>query len=159
MAYISFGKFGKKEQWGKEKEIFLDELRLLMSRITKNGENKELYAKSNETELAKTLKQMIAKKNYDHSNFDFSISDFMLRLGLSYKILTKSEKKEIFEMEFTYDNWKNKSEILYSSSIPFTKNSKSLKVFEFKLKSTNSNSSIISRILVVFTSSVEKLVR
>ena len=27
MAYISFGKFGKKEQWGKEKEIFLDELR------------------------------------------------------------------------------------------------------------------------------------
>ena len=62
MAYISFGRFGKKEQWGKEKEIFLDELRLLMSRITKNGENKELYSKSNETELAKTLKQMIAKK-------------------------------------------------------------------------------------------------
>ena len=64
MAYISFGKFGKKEQWGKEKEIFLDELRLLMSRITKNEENKELYA-------AKTLKQMIAKKNYDDFNFDF----------------------------------------------------------------------------------------
>ena len=115
MAYISFGKFGKKEQWDREKEIFLEELRLLMSRITKNGENKELYAKSNETELAKTLKQMIAKKNYDHSNFDFSISDFMLRLGLSYKILTKSEKKEILEMEFTYDNWKKKSEILYNN--------------------------------------------
>ena len=27
-------------------------------------------------------------------------------LGLSYKILTKSEKKEIFDMEFTHDNWK-----------------------------------------------------
>ena len=47
MAYISFGRFGKKEQWDREKEIFLEELRLLMSRITKNGENKELYAKSN----------------------------------------------------------------------------------------------------------------
>ena len=36
MAYISFGRFEKKEQWGKEKEIFLVELRLLVSRITKN---------------------------------------------------------------------------------------------------------------------------
>ena len=90
MAYISFGRFGKKEQWDREKEIFLEELRLLMSRITKNGENKELYAKSNETELAKTLKQMIAKKNYSYFNFEDSISSFMFRLGLSYKILTKN---------------------------------------------------------------------
>ena len=115
MAYISFGRFGKKEQWEGEKEIFLDELRLLVSRITKNEENKELYAKANETELTRTLKQMIAKKNYDDFYFDDAISAFMFRLGLSYKILTKSEKKEIFEMEFTYDNWKNKSEILYNN--------------------------------------------
>ena len=115
MAYVTFGRFGKKEQWGKEKEIFLDELRLLMSRITKNGENKELYAKSNETELAKTLKQMLAKKDYDDFWFYEAISDFMFRLGLSYDILTKSEKKEIFEMDFTYDNWKKKSEILYNN--------------------------------------------
>ena len=39
MAYISFGRFGKKEQWEGEKEIFLDELRLLVSSITKNKEN------------------------------------------------------------------------------------------------------------------------
>ena len=97
MAYISFGRFGKKEQWDRENEIFLDELRLLLSIITKNKENKELYAKANEIELAKTLKQIIAKKNYDHFNFDFSIADFMLRLGLSYKILTKSEKKKYLE--------------------------------------------------------------
>ena len=58
---------------------------------------------------------MIAKKNYDDFNFDFSITDFMQLLGLSYKILTKSEKKEIFGMEFTYDNWKNKSKILYNN--------------------------------------------
>ena len=44
MAYISFG---KKEQQEKEKEIFLDELRLFVSRLTKNGENKELYKKAN----------------------------------------------------------------------------------------------------------------
>ena len=115
MAYISFGRFGKKEQWEGEKEIFLEELRLLVSTITKNKENKELYAKANEIELAKTLKQMIAKKNYDDFYFDDAISAFMFRLGLSYKILTKSEKKEIFEMEFTYDNWKSKSEILYNN--------------------------------------------
>ena len=81
MAYISFGIFGKKEQWGKDIEIFFDELRFLVSRITKNEENKELYAKANETELARTLKQMIAKKIYDDFNFDFSITDFMLRFG------------------------------------------------------------------------------
>ena len=115
MAYITFERFGKKEQWEGDKEIFLDELRLLMTRITKNEENKEIYAKANEIELAKTLKQMIAKKNYDDFNFDAGFAGFMLRLGLSYKILTKSEKKEIFEMEFTYDNWKNKSKILYNN--------------------------------------------
>ena len=115
MAYVTFGRFGKKEQWERDKEIFLDELRYLMSRITKEEENKEIYAKANEIELAKTLKQMIAKKNYDDFNFDAGISGFMLRLGLSYKILTKSEKKEILEMEFTYDNWKKKSEILYNN--------------------------------------------
>ena len=81
MAYISFGIFGKKEQWGKDIEIFFDELRFLVSRITKNEENKELYAKANEIELSKTLKQMIAKKIYDDFNFDFSITDFMLRFG------------------------------------------------------------------------------
>ena len=108
MAYITFERFGKKEQWEKEKEIFLDELRLLVSRLTKNKENKELYAKANEIELAKTLKQMLAKKDYDDFWFYEAISDFMFRLGLSYDILTKSEKKEIFEMDFTYDNWKKK---------------------------------------------------
>ena len=115
MAYITFERFGKKEQWEKEKEIFLDELRLLVSRLTKNKENKELYAKANEIELAKTLKQMLAKKDYDDFWFYEAISDFMFRLGLSYDILTKSEKKEIFEMDFTYDNWKKKSEILYNN--------------------------------------------
>ena len=115
MAYITFERFGKKEQWEKEKEIFLDELRLLVSRLTKNKENKELYAKANEIELAKTLKQMLAKKDYDDFWFYDAISDFMFRLGLSYDILTKSEKKEIFEMDFTYDNWKKKSEILYNN--------------------------------------------
>ena len=93
----------------------MDELRFLMTRITKNEENKEIYAKANEIELAKTLKQMIAKKNYDDFNFEYGISDFMFHLGLSYRILTKSEKKEIFEMEFTFDNWKNKSKILYNN--------------------------------------------
>ena len=44
MAYISFG---KKEQQEKEKEIFLDELRLFVSRLTKNEENKELDKKVN----------------------------------------------------------------------------------------------------------------
>ena len=34
-------------------------------------------------------------------------------------ILTKSEKKEIFEMEFTYDNLKKKLEILYNNYLMY----------------------------------------
>jgi len=115
MAYITFERFGKKKQWDRDKEIFLYELRLLISRLTKNKENKEFYSKANEIEIAIALKQMLAKKNYDNFWLDDSLIDFMLHLGLSYEILTKDEKIEIYEMEFTYDNWKNKSDILYNN--------------------------------------------
>ena len=66
MAYITFERFGKKKQWDRDKEIFLYELRLLISRLTKNKENKEFYSKANEIEIAIALKQMLAKKNYDN---------------------------------------------------------------------------------------------
>ena len=115
MTYITFGRFGKEEQRKRDKEVFLEELRLLITTITKNEENKELYAKSNEIEIAEALKQIIAKNDYDGVIFDLAFADFMLRLGLSYKLLTKNEKKEIFEMEFTYDNWKKKTEILFNN--------------------------------------------
>ena len=111
MAYISFWRFGKEEQWEREKEIFLDELRLLVSSITKNKEKKELYTKANETELAKTLKQIIAKKimmiliSMIQSLFLCFFWDYLI------KFLQKV-KKNIFEKEFNYDNWKNKSKIL-----------------------------------------------
>ena len=112
MAYVTFGRFGKEEQWKRDKEVFLDELRNLISELTKN---EELYAKANEIEIVKALKPIIAKKCYDGFWFDEALIDFMLDLGLSYEILTKKEKKEIYEMEFTYDNWKKKSEILYNN--------------------------------------------
>ena len=94
MAYISFGRFGKEEQQGREKEIFLDELRLLLSIITKNKENKELYAKANENELAKTLKQMIAKKIM--MIFIFMIQSLLLCFEWDYliKFLQKMKKKK-----------------------------------------------------------------
>ena len=48
MAYITFERFGKKEQWEGDKEIFLDELRLLMTRITKNeNSSKDIKEKIN----------------------------------------------------------------------------------------------------------------
>jgi len=79
---------------GKRERNIFGWIKTFSARITKNEENKELYAKANEAELARTLKQMIAKKNYDDFNFDFSITDFMQLLGLSYKILQKVKKKK-----------------------------------------------------------------
>ena len=62
---------------------------------------------------------MLAKKDYDDFEFYHSISDLMLHFGFCYNILTKSEKKEIFEMEFTYDNLKKKLEILYNNYLMY----------------------------------------
>ena len=96
MAYISFGRFGKEEQWEREKEIFLDELRLLVSSITKNKENKELYTKANETELAKSLKLMIEKKII--MIFILMIQSLLLCFVWDYliKLLQKVKKRNIW---------------------------------------------------------------
>ena len=58
---------------------------------------------------------MIAKKKYDDFNFDFSITDFMLLLGLSYKIFTKSGKKRNIWYGIYLWQLEKKSEILYNN--------------------------------------------
>ena len=111
MEYITFGRFGREEYWKKDREIFLDELRRLVSELAKN---KDLYEKANENELAKSLKPLFKKKFFNHS-IKYYLGDFMRHMGLSYDILTSKEKEEIKEMEFTYENWEKKSEELYNN--------------------------------------------
>ena len=41
----------------------------------------------------------------------------MARFGLSYKVLTKKEKEEVIDMDFTFENWREKSEELYNNYV------------------------------------------
>ena len=47
MEYITFGRFGREEHWKKDKEVFLTQLKELISELSKN---EELYEKANEIE-------------------------------------------------------------------------------------------------------------
>ena len=107
MDYITFGRFGLKEHWNRSKELFLTALKELVSKLTKSEE----YEKENEIEIAKRLKQLLKKPE---SVVREPLIVFMLQMGLSYGFLTKKEKEEIKEMEFTYENWEKKSEELYN---------------------------------------------
>ena len=108
MEYITFGRFGREEHWKQDKEVFLTQLKKLISELSKN---EELYEKANEIEIAKSLKQILKKPKSDVRE---PLIILMLHMGLSYDILTRKEKEEIKEMEFTYKNWEKKSEELYN---------------------------------------------
>ena len=108
MEYITFKRFGREEHWAKDKEIFLIKLKELIAELTKN---EELYEKADEIEIAKSLKQILKNPKYDECE---PLNVFMMHMGLSYDILSKKEKEEIKEMEFTFKNWEKKSEELYN---------------------------------------------
>ena len=127
MDFITFGRFGGEEHWKRDKGLFLTRLKYLISELTKNevsyekeNENEIEIANENEIEIARNLKQILLKK--PESDVSFSLSVFMLQMGLSYKILTKKEKEEIKKMEFTFENWEKKSKELYNDYLKKTLN-------------------------------------
>ena len=121
---ITFGRFGHAEDYQKDKEFFLKRLNYLIYLL--NGyEGKKDYK---EAEIIKPLKEKLKpeikadEKSY-YSNGSIScLSCFLEIMGLSYYHLTPKEKEEILEMDFTYDNWKNKSIELINSFIQRIKN-------------------------------------
>ena len=106
--YVTFGRFGREEHWKRDKEVFLIKLKYLISSLVNN---KELYEKSSEIEIAKSLKELLKNPK---SDIHEPLIIFMIHMGLSYDILKKEKKEEIKEMEFTYENWEKKSEELYN---------------------------------------------
>ena len=106
-SIITFGRFRRKEHWDRDKEIFIKYLKELVYRLT---DDKVLSEKDNELEIAGPLKQILKEQNtFFNLIFPDFLSSFMAHMGLSYYNLTKQEKKEILEMEFTFENWKNKT--------------------------------------------------
>ena len=104
---ITFGRFGHVEDRKKEKEIYLEQLNLLLKRLTQFKDNKEYKEK----EIIKPLKAILKIKENSYFNFFFhdALSIFLKIMGFSYYNLTKKEIEEIIDMDFTFENWEKKS--------------------------------------------------
>ena len=107
-----FGRYGPVEDTKIEKKLFLERLNGLVHTFEYN--NKKEY---NEKEIIDVVKIILKKYITDsYSNLYTDIfSAFLSPMGLSYYILSPEEKKEILEMDYTYDNWKIKSQELIDS--------------------------------------------
>lgn len=107
-----FGRYGPVEDTKIEKKLFLERLNDLVHTFEYN--NKKEY---NEKEIIDVVKIILKKYITDsYSNLYTDIfSAFLSPMGLSYYILSPEEKKEILEMDYTYDNWKIKSQELIDS--------------------------------------------
>ena len=86
-----------------------------------NGLNQILDSKDkkeyNEKEIVDVLKIKLMECVTDSIyNIETEVfTSFLVSMGLSYYILSPEEKKEILEMDYTYDNWKRKMQELIES--------------------------------------------
>ena len=108
MQLVTFGRFGYEKHWKKDKEVFLENLKEFAKDLSKF--DKELSKKDNEKEIVKSLNPILKEKknNFDSRLID-SLDYFILQMGILYIHVAEEDRKEIFQMDFTYDNWKNKS--------------------------------------------------
>ena len=107
-----YGRYGFVEDTKEEKKLFLERLNYLIHSLEYN--DKKEY---NEKEIIDVTKIVLKKYVTDsyHNLYTDALSIFLTSMGLSYFILTPEEKKEILEMDYTYDNWRIKSQELIDS--------------------------------------------
>ena len=116
---ITFGRFGHVEDIQKDKEFFLARLNFLIYKLN-SFDGKDDYK---EEEIVKPLKEKLNERIKEEESFfgtgvTYSmISSFLGVMGLNYFNLTRKEKEEIIEMDFTYNNFKTKSIELINSFI------------------------------------------
>ena len=116
---ITFGRFGHKEDIQKDRELFLESLNNLIYELNSYKGKKDYK----EMEIIKPLKEKINQRIKGEESFFATgvtytfLTFFLQKMGLSYFKLTQKEKEEVIKIDFTYDNWKNKSIELINSFI------------------------------------------
>ena len=114
MPLITFGRIGYEKHWKKDKEVFLENLKRFAKELSKF--DKELSKKDNEKEIVESLSPILKEQN---QNFEIrhigSLEYFIYQMGILYIHITEEERKNIFEMDFTYENWKNQSLVLLNN--------------------------------------------
>lgn len=116
---ITFGRLAHVKDKQEEKKIFLYHLNTLISCLS--GGNEKKYK---EMEIIKPLKKKLKREenSYFNSIYKSCFSFFLENMGLSYYNLTKKEREEIIDMDFTYENWEKKSLELIKNIIERFKN-------------------------------------
>ena len=123
MSIVTFGRIGNEKNWKDDKKIYFDNASYLLYKLSYEKINYKRIEEENELEFNEILNKKIKefKKNELYA-LDEHVDLFMDCMGLSFKVLDKKEKEEIRNMEFTYENWKNKSLILMNDYINRNKN-------------------------------------
>ena len=105
MYFVSFGRFNNlpKEELQEEKKIFLDaKKRILTYNIYNEFNTLKYFKESEESEINKMVKEKIQSKNKVEE-----LRYILLGFGISYDLLSDGEKKQLVNMDLTYDNCKN----------------------------------------------------
>ena len=118
MSIITFGRIGNEKNWKDDKKIYFDNANYLLYKLSYQKINYKRKENGNELEFNEILNKKIKElKKNELYVLDGHVDSFMNRMGLSFNVLDKKEKEEIRNMEFTYENWKNKSLILMNDYI------------------------------------------
>jgi hypothetical protein len=114
---ITFGKYGHVEDEKKEKEYFLEQLNFLMRKLNDYPNEQKNY---NEKEIVKPLKDLLKREinsTYFNSVYYSMLCSFLGIMGLCYYTLTPEEKEVILNMDYTYENFKEKSPSIINNFI------------------------------------------
>lgn len=126
MPLITFGKFGKKKDKENDKKLFLERLNILFRLLTCGQHFDSNYPDiANEFEIAKPLKKILKRREnscFFQEAYQANLDELFEPMGLSYKTLTKKEKEEVLDMDFTFENWEKKSQELLNNYIERSKN-------------------------------------
>ena len=120
MKIITFRRIGSEKNWKEDEKIFIECARHFLYNVSCFSIDYNEIEKMNVLELKKLIKSHIDEDKY--SNYlSYAYGVFMPKMGLSYEVLSKKEKIELADMEFTFENWKKKSKIFMDNFIEKSK--------------------------------------
>ena len=121
---ITFGRIGNVDE-ETDRKYFFQKLEFFMNLLTGLAYEFQTFT---EIEIIKKIKKITKdfdpkqKPSFFGSPIPDCINTFLEGMGMSYYTLTLKEKKEILVMDFTYENWKEKSIKIINNYIERSKN-------------------------------------
>ena len=121
---ITFGRIGNVDE-NNDRKYFFQKLEFFMNCLTGFIYKYDTFT---EIEIIEKIKKIIKdfdpkqKPSFFGSPIPYCINSFLRGMGMSYYTLTLKEKEEILVMDFTYENWKEKSIKIINNYIERSKN-------------------------------------